>query len=354
MDTPPKPSFRFLIPDETRTAADTLIEDFRAGTAKPGAKLAAKLGDGPIPEGNGDIILRKLLATKVPCLFAESQVAGDGSDWTQRELSILGDISVAVDVTVYDDGRHQKPLPHPKPFPATLIFVSGPLLHNGKGKTPADLAAVTDKRGWFDPAAYQRLFSRRLKPVFDHIQTRATQDKKSAFVTIPGIGCGQFAGPFRGRLGTCLEYVLRHFVLEHAYQYTSLRAVYFDPYNEGTNHREKLHGVDFLVRPLLSGNEGRPQLCHPTAYAEQGDVFGGSRLFSLVAWDPVSWPGNDFFAGARATDDGVKAAATDVMHAITGVPGAYDPVVGGYMPPDPHQTWGDVVKAYDLKLIPEK
>ena len=45
------------------------------------------------------------------------------------------------------------------------------------------------------------------------------------------------------------------------------------------------------------------------------------ELYSMVAWDHVSRPGNDFFGGARATDDGVKAAATDSMRTLTGIAG---------------------------------
>ncbi len=35
-------------------------------------------------------------------------------------------------------------------------------------------------------------------------------------------------------------------------------------------------------------------------------TFGGCGR--VVAWDPVPWPGKDFYRNARATDDGVKAA----------------------------------------------
>jgi len=48
-------------------------------------------------------------------------------------------------------------------------------------------------------------------------------------------------------------------------------------------------------------------------------------------WDHVSWPGNDFYGGSRSTDDGVKAAATDSMAALTGVEGRYAPNRGGPM-----------------------
>ncbi|MCZ6659071.1 MAG: hypothetical protein O7C67_17420 [Gammaproteobacteria bacterium] len=35
-------------------------------------------------------------------------------------------------------------------------------------------------------------------------------------------------------------------------------------------------------------------------------TFGGCGR--VVVWDPVPWPGKDFYRNARATDDGVKAA----------------------------------------------
>lgn len=104
------------------------------------------------------------------------------------------------------------------------------------------------------------------------------------------------------------------------------------------------------VRPLTQGNHHRPQLCQPQAYAEEGEDFSALDLHSLVAWDPVSWPGNDFWGGARATDDGVKAAATDVMRALTGIEGQYDPRTHGYQPPAPYQTWEQVVRSFRLRL----
>ena len=73
-------------------------------------------------------------------------------------------------------------------------------------------------------------------------------------------------------------------------------------------------------------------------------------LSSIVAWDHVSWPGNDFFGGCHCTDDGVKAAATDSMAVLTGVEGHYDSTRGAYMPPATYRTWADVVEANGLRL----
>ena len=104
------------------------------------------------------------------------------------------------------------------------------------------------------------------------------------------------------------------------------------------------------MRPLTRGNRDRPQLCPPQAYAEEGEDFSACRLYSLVAWDPVSWPGNDFWGGARATDDGVKAAATDAMRVLTGIEGRYDARLQGYQPPPPYRTWEQLVRNQGLRL----
>jgi len=70
----------------------------------------------------------------------------------------------------------------------------------------------------------------------------------------------------------------------------------------------------------------------------------GCALCSIVAWDHVSWPGNEFSDSSRATDDGVKAAATNSMAVLTGVEGKYDPALVKYTPPRPYSNWAAVVE----------
>jgi hypothetical protein len=165
-----------------------------------------------------------------------------------------------------------------------------------------------------------------------------------AFITIPGLGCGQFAGVFRGSLGAQLSLVLRKLLEKLAEGLTNISVVYFDPYRECSNDRAEVYGIRYLVRPLMeAGNHARSQLSHPSSFAEAGDDFSACYLYSIVARDHVSWPGNDFYAGVRATDDGVKAAATDSMYAMTGVEGLYDPQRFMYLPPAPHENWAEVV-----------
>jgi hypothetical protein len=322
-------------------------EALAAGTRASGARVGALLDTGASPDSHQ--LLTLLLRSKHPCIFAESEVAGDGSDWTQEELSILGDLSIALDVTVFDDGAHRNPVPHGTPFPATLVFTPGALLRNDRGGATVDLAEVTVD-GELDTTRFRRLYERRLLPVFRFIHATAAARGTHAVVTAPGLGCGQFAGPFRGRLGSELAAALEEILEAGAPELDRLRLVRFDPYDECADHGVSLDATSFRVRPLLSTAYPRAQLCGVAAYQEPGDDLSGCDLFSIVAWDHVSWPGNDFFRGARVTDDGVKAAATSAMCSLTGVEGHYDRVTNRYLPPPEYRDWEAVVTDNSLTL----
>ena len=339
-----------LIPEATRDRAADYLLSLISGGSQAGRYLAAGLAKYDLSRLSDAEFLDVLINTKIPQIFAESAVAGDGSDWNLTELAILGDISISIQVNIFDNGSHQSPLPHASPLPGTLVFTPGALLRNGRGHPPADWAEVTRSDESISPEGYFTLYERRLLPVFQHINATSANAGKSAFITIPGLGCGCFAGPFSGQLGTGLQKVLEQFLEIHGTSFPCIKGVYFDPFNECTNARFEIHGISLMIRPLLQGNSLKSQLCPPQAYAEQGDDFTDCTLFSIVAWDHVSWPGNDFFAGSRCTDDGVKAAATDSMCALTGIAGHYDPKRGAYQPPPPYRTWAEVVVKNSLRL----
>lgn len=339
-----------IIPEETHVRLTEYLALLRTGFVPAGKRLREGLA-GVAPETlTESVLLAALLDTKPPQIFAESEVAGDGSDWNPTELGILGDLSISVPVTVFDNGQHAAPLPHREPFPATLVFTPGALLRNGMGRVPADWSETTRAAGQLDREGYYGLYERRLLPVFRHVDDNAASVGRQALLTIPGLGCGQFAGPFAGRLGAELRTVLERLLDTHGTSFPHIKAVYYDPFNECSNDRREIHGISMMIRPLLKDNAGKSQLCPPSAYAEDGDDFSDCVLSSVVAWDHVSWPGNDFFGGSRVTDDGVKAAATDSMAMLTGVQGSYDPKRGAYLPPAPYQTWGDVGRKNRLRL----
>lgn len=98
------------------------------------------------------------------------------------------------------------------------------------------------------------LYERRLLPVFQHVNANAAAEDKHALITIPGLGCGQFAGPFAGQLGVELQVVLERFMTLHGALFSHIKAVYFDPFSECSNNRQEIHGISLMVRPLLQGN----------------------------------------------------------------------------------------------------
>jgi hypothetical protein len=337
------PTYDILVPDETRTRLADYEAAVRSGETKPSARLAEALKE-------EDDFTTALLRTKQPLIFAESAVAGDGSDWNLTELGLLGDISVAMGVTVFDDGRHSGPEVFDEPFEAGLVFVPGALLRSGGPGKPADWDEVVNDQGQLNVAAYDALYARRLLPGFRWIEEQAEKLGRLALVTLPGLGCGQFAGPFRGKLGAELERALRRFLDAHGRELPSIRAVIYDPYGECQPGRAVHGGIDFRVRPLSMG--GRPQLSRPPDHGMDSDdrkFLGDCRLFSFVAWDHVSWPGNDFYGGARATDDGVKAAATNAMEMMTGIAGRYCAGRNAYLPPEQYPTWGELVS--DQRMV---
>lgn len=336
-------SYSIVIPKETISRATDYMHAVRVGRVQPGAFLRHGLQGADLRAMKAQDLLGKLFDTKRPQIFAESAVAGDGSDWSLTELGLLGDVSIAVPVTIFNDGHHKAPTPHLPPFSGTLIFTPGALLCNGQGNTPADWSETTAADGQFSTEGYYGLYRRRLLPTFRFINHHAAKPR-SAFLTVPGLGCGQFAGPFRGQLGSRFQAVLQRFLTEYGASFPNLGAIYFDPYNECENARYEIHGISYMVRPLTAaGNQRKSQLCRPVAYAEQNDDFSDCALYSIVAWDHVSWPGNDFFIGSRATDDGVKSAATNSMFMLTGVEGEYDLEHGKYQPPKPFRNWHAVV-----------
>ena len=338
--------YHVLIHKDTYDKANTYRTALAANKVTAGRYVAQQLDNPSVTTAE---FLETLINTKKPQIFAETAVFGDGSDWNQTELALLGDIAIAVPVTVYDNGLHYQPVIHDEPFSATLLYVPGALLRNGRGHTPADWeAVVTD--GQIDAEKFYTLYERRLLPSFLYANEVAQSHHKQAFITMPGLGCGQFAGKFQGQLGAELGRMLTRFLHQYQARLPHIKAVYYDPYQECANNRSEIGHLSLLVRPLTHGNQNKPQLCPPTSYEEDGDDFSNCDLFSFVAWDHVSWPGNDFYIGSRATDDGVKAAATSSMTAMTGVNGRYNPTTFTYDPPPTYGNWDAVVKTHRLRI----
>lgn len=284
-------------------------------------------------------------------MYATEEIKVDGSDWNDIEFQILGDLNIAMNVEIYDNGVWVPKEPsfrvHNPSLHGALLFTPGPVLRSKK-KTAAnpDMKEIIVKNA-IDQDKYNRLIERRLMPLFYYANENAKNENQQAFITIPGIGCGVFAGQFRGQMGQHLNQALRNILTKHAKNYNHIACIYFDPFSECTNETQQFGSVSYRVRPT-SLNPNRSQLCNPTHYEEPGDDFSNCKLSKVVAWDHVAFPGNSYFKMVRMTDDGVAGAATNSMEVITGVKGTYNN--GQYYPHGGHKKWLDVVDKYKIIL----
>ena len=114
-------NYQVLASQETYQKTTAYMEKLKAGS-NPGNYLGDRLKHLDIHQISVIEFIELLMRTKRPQIFAESEVRGNGLDWNQDELSILGDLSIVTPVTVYDNGRHRHPDLHEIPFAATLIF----------------------------------------------------------------------------------------------------------------------------------------------------------------------------------------------------------------------------------------
>lgn len=343
------PSYEVLIHDKTRHDLSLYLMQLAKGEVSSGKYLDQQIKNAGLRDLSSldtKKLLSLLLRTKKPQIFAESAVYGDGTDWNRQELKLLGDVGVACKVTIFDDGRHQNPYVHDLPFEGYLLFTPGALLRNGRGQIPADWDVVNDD-GQIDMDRYYSLYERRLLPLLLFANAQCRQENKKAIITIPGLGCGQFAGRFSGQLGEKLEAVLEKILRTYRLQLDAVALVFFDPYLECEPKTLNIQGLSFVVNPQTKSTIKLNQLSYPHVLIND-ENSENLILFSFVAWDHVSWPGNDFYLGSRATDDGVKAAATNSMQVITGIEGFYDTNQNCYLPPRLHQTWIEVIENLGL------
>jgi hypothetical protein len=342
-------NYKVILPKQTYERAKIYWTLLKENLNNAGKHVYNALKDKKVENYSVEDFLEVLFQTKQPQIFAESGIYGNGKDWNLTELGLLGDISVAVSVTIFDNGQHRKPLIHALPFQGVLLYTPGALLRNDVGNTPADWLAVT-AANLLDYEKYYTLYERRLLPLLIHANAEALKAAKKAFITIPGLGCGMFAGKFQGRLGVLLKRVLVDLLEKYGAQFSNLQAIYYDAYQECDNERLEIQGISLMVRPLTKGNQGKSQLAQLTIFEEASDDFSNCLFFSVVAWDHVSWPGNDFYINSRATDDGVKAAATSSMYAMTGIEGIYNKKTYSYQPPAPYRNWDEVIVKKQLNL----
>src|SRR5690606_28812759 len=135
--------------------------DITLGNQIPGAYLAEgfkKANILDLTKLTTDQFLELLIQTKKPQIFAESQIIGNGRDWNAAELSILGDVNIAVSVTIFDNDVHRGDgiKNHVTPFSGELLFVPGALLASDSEHPTQNMNEVV-KNGKIDDESFYKL-----------------------------------------------------------------------------------------------------------------------------------------------------------------------------------------------------
>lgn len=337
-----KPAYRFLLSDSTWEKIKQYKKDLITGKLEPGAYLKTKLSDKDSTMTD-EVFIECLLQTKRYQIFAEATVFSGEKNWNATEVALLGDISCIMEATAFDNGSWVNPQVHEPALDVTLIYVPGALLRVTGEITP-DYDEVCRQDG-LNVEAYYHLYERRILPGLLAANKKALAEGRELFVTLPGLGCGQFSGEFGATIHDHLQVAVERLLAEHGQELSQIKAIWYDNFDKEAATKT-INGIDFLVRPLKQFD--KPQLCYP---AEYGDKYQNCHLVSLVAWDHVSLPGNDYWTGARYTDDGVKAAASNTMELLTGLKGKYYQDRKGFVySANMSMSWEEAAKANQFEL----
>ena len=380
MNATSKERYRYVISEETLEKIERYKEMIAAGTRLPGQKLLKSLrhfltiGEEydpalPLNELEKSAIrtmpaadfLQFLMNTRMPTIFAESAgaVAINKGEWNLTEFQILSGVtSVLADLKVfdqgvwYDAGATGEYLE--ENYTASLIAIPGALLDRRTQRSSIDPDEVQNDRDKLvvnnsetgrpeiDPIAYIEFYKKRLSAGFEQANALASPDKK-AFITLPGIGNGAFAGEFaRGTIGLLSQAV--EALLRENPHWTNIGTVLLDGF--GSTHTQdtliETNDANSKIQFRVENYQGKiGQLAKAEKFARTDDEkakYQNTTRIKILAWDPFSYEGNDWVAGNRETDEATLAAC-DGLSVISGSSGVYFKGLG-YIAPGKKGTWG--------------
>ncbi|WP_152571645.1 hypothetical protein [Legionella norrlandica] len=387
---------RYIISRSTFEKIQNYQNALIIGAVKPGNRLLAEINyflaegkteyDPDKPLTSQDLAqLRKLspaefmqlvMNTRLPKIFAESQATiGEGKMWNKDEYEILGNIcSVLRGVEVYDngkygatgtgDGRYKD-----NPPKINLLCIPGAILQPPNTMDREKILSQADGRDVLDERKFKDFYKDRLRTVFQEANDQAKEKGKKAFITVPGIGNGAFAGEFRGQTIGLLNDTLKE-LLEENPQWKNIGGIWLDGYSSTVCQDNQIGDTKLRVRNTGSGSNGSHVLQSGKPYSDLGQMskaedfaespeeaieFANCERFKIFAWDHFSYEGNDWVGGSRMTDE-ANMAACNGLGVMSGFPGQYrneNPEIDGppkaYYPPEGYRTWEQLFYSNNLK-----
>lgn len=309
---------------------EALIKD----PTKAGKRLAAIIEAGNYTLGSltDQDFLRLIINTKEPKNFGEAVLddteRATEAGYSPTELHILANIGTVIPSYALNDGGHDNSFKNnhnDEPLPCLMGFLSAPLFSRGS----PDYASLV-KDGVIDQKKYTRFLEERMVPMLRQMSKQALDYGKQLDLTLPGLGCGMFAGEFRKTIRKNLYIAMQDILKKHACTLTGIKNIYLDthddvglPRNYDAEHKfgNTAHSITFQCVASKHDTQLRKQL-------ELGkNPDKNTLLGTVVAADLISWMGNDMWIDSRSTDEGVKGASTYSMVQIACflLPGEFQP-----------------------------
>lgn len=313
---------QFVLSDETYQLANRYFEALKIGSIQPGDHLKKQLENQQLSQLSLENFIRTLLNTKKPKAFAEQVLQNaesrKDSGYNDSELEILAQIASVIPSYIYNDGGHNLFYTnHDNPLPCVMGFISAPLFTSENGSLDdvsltAEVSANPLRK--IDTNKYQAEVERRLLPTLLAMNEQAKSAEKKLAITIPGLGCGFFGGPFGddgdNSVYRELNLALKNIILKHSSRLDHIASIYFDTYNAVlAPEMERIGDIYYSCVASSRRNGEHKQL----ELSEQDKLNPNILLGTIVAADLLSWIGNDMWVDSRSTDEGVKAGSSLVL-----------------------------------------
>ena len=288
-------------------------------------------------------LYQAILRTRLPVIFAERDAKFDGSDWNEDEYHILALASNTTEVLAYGNGSSGYKTAidfkfHDKPQRMHLLHCYGPILKEGL----PDYKNLV-KNGNLQYHEYYEDIREKWLPELLKFNASVGQAGKKGIAFIPGIGCGEYAGEFRGIMGIFLNQAIIDILQNYNKILTNIIGVVFDPFDECEGHCEEIGHIKYCVAPSakehpqpLKALDGKVMVLAPLSSTKERidffrTLYPGIQLeedkIVLLTKNPgdlIAGIGCDVVAGHKVTGDGRNVGDTDAMAVHTGEEGVYD------------------------------
>lgn len=244
-----------------------------------------------------------LLNLKVPNGSARISLAAPRqSEYNISELNILARIGTVIYTHVHNDGKQGQFTSYETPVPCIMGFVSAPLFDmNGLAPANKDLVSKINGMNQINSNNYMQEMEHRILPVLIKMNDEALMRGKKLSITIPGLGCGNFAGCYsmfrrdNDNITAQLDHALKDMLIKHAHILKCIINIQVD----GLQYEGRLpHSTEMKIEHIgykfvadAKSTNSRAPLKLARDHSDEDVMLG-----TIVEGDLLSWMGNGMWS----------------------------------------------------------